>query len=163
MNFQAPLSAIISTRIEGLCFGKLLPTAAGLDIHFPNDSHVLTGNTTFKINVTTRQWKNLQPHNQYTKLPSTSTSCSLLFFWICVLASFGRNNGPPHWYHVICVRPLSDAQFWVVLDLMVGDFQFPVLRVEVIKHNGWCARNCTSNGIILGWDLTSFDCGIMQR
>lgn len=162
MNFQAPLSAIISTRIEGLCFGKLLPTAAGLDIHFPSDSHVLTGNTTFKINVTTRQWKNLQPHNQYTKLPSTSTSCSLLL-WICVLASFGRNNGPHidiTWFVFV---PSLLTQFEVVLDLMVGDFQFPVLREAVIEHNGWCARNCTSNGIILGWNLTSFDCGIMQH
>lgn len=94
----------------------------------------------------------------------------------CVSAFFGRTEWTPLWYHVICVPspPPNDHNLrvlgWDGFDLMARmTFKFPVRPEEVIEHNDqdWWARNCTVASASqqwnnLGWDLTSFDCEIMQ-
>lgn len=114
-----------------------------------------------------------------TKLQSTSTSCALsecVRVWVQMCVSILRTDGmdptlvsrdlcplpSPKWPQSACA-----GVGWIWFD-GAHDFQVSCPE-EVIEHNdqGWWAQNCTVASASqqwnnLGWDLTSFDCEIMQ-
>lgn len=98
-----------------------------LDIHFTSDSHVLTANTTFKINVTSLQPQSVYQIAEYVNL--------MLCFSVSLPVNVCQHSDgmdPTLLSRDLCPPTPESQNAWgerscIGFDLMAHDFQFPVL------------------------------------